>query len=222
MGVPALVWVVLRRRDFRGLAFGFIVCVLTLLLSSPTSPWNMRYMTWFPALLCLAVGAVYDALAWWRVATIGFAALFIGCLGLNFASTVNYNLVKVDQLRAMLARPFRDRQAAYLRVHVPYEYENALLNVPSDAILGYNVHANGFIYPLFRSDFSQKLAFVPIDPGESCRDIEASMRAAGTRYLVGAPEHTDDSVLSLLHQCGEEGSVLRELGVGLYVLRRDA
>jgi len=46
------------------------------------------------------------------------------------------------------------------------------------------------------------------------------MQAAGTRYLVSAPEHTDDAVLALLHDCGEKGTVLRELGVGLYVLRQ--
>jgi hypothetical protein len=221
MGIPALLWAVLRRSDFRVLTLGFCLSGLTLLLSSPTSPWNMRYMIWFPALLCLALGALYDGMQRSpRAARNALALLLAGCLALNFSSTVNYNLVKVADLRSMLERPFRDRQAAYLRVHVPLEYENALLQVPPEAILGYNVHRNGFIYPLFRADFSQRLAYIRILPDESCNDIAESLRAAGTRYLVGAPEHTDDSVLALLHSCGEEGTVLRELGVGLYVLQQ--
>jgi hypothetical protein len=219
MGIPALLWAVIRRPDFRALTLGFCLSGLTLLLSSPTSPWNMRYMIWFPALLCLALGAVQDGLPHSpRAAPNALALLFAGCLALNFSSTVNYNLVKVADLKSMLERPFRDRQAAYLRVHVPLEYENALLHVPPEAILGYNVHRNGFIYPLFRADFSQRLAYIRVLPDESCSDIAQSLRAAGTRYLVGAPEHTDDSILALLHRCGEEGTILRELGVGLYVL----
>jgi hypothetical protein len=219
MGIPALLWAVLRRSDFRALTLGFSLSGLTLLLSSPTSPWNMRYMIWFPALLCLALGALHDGFQRApRGARSALALLFAGCLALNFSSTVNYNLIKVADLEAMLERPFRDRQAAYLRVHVSLEYENALLQVPPEAILGYNVHQNGFIYPLFRADFSQRLAYIRILPGESCSDIARSLKAAGTRYLVGAPEHTDDSILTLLHRCGEEGTILRELGVGLYVL----
>ena len=219
LGIPALLWAVLRRPDFRALTLGFCLSGLTLLLSSPTSPWNMRYMIWFPALLCLALGAVQDGLQRSsRTTRNALAVLFAGCLALNFSSTVNYNLVKAADLKSMLERPFWDRQAAYLRVHVPLEYENALLRVPPEAILGYNVHQNGFIYPLFRADFSQRLAYIRILPSESCGDIARSLRAAGTRYLVGAPEHTDDSILALLHGCGEEGTILRELGVGLYVL----
>jgi hypothetical protein len=182
----------------------------------------MRYLVWFPAILCLAVGAAYEVLMVRRPAAGMFAVIFVTCLALNFASTVNYNLVKTEQIMAMLARPFGDRQAAFLRVHVPYEYENALVHVPADAVLGYNVGANGFIYPLFRADFSQRLAYIRIDPAETCGDVAGAMRSAGTRYLMGAPEHTDDEVLSLLHACGEDGSVLRELGVGLYVLASDS
>jgi len=223
MGLPALVWALLRRPAARALALGFVASGLTLLLSSPTSPWNMRYMIWFPAVLCLAVGMAYDGLSGTRRgAAKAMLLLFAGCLALNFSATVNYNLVKPQELEAMLARPFRDRQAAYLRVHVPVEYENALIHVPSEAILGYNVHANGFVYPLYRADYSQRLVYIRIVPGESCSEIARTMRDAGTRYLVGAPESTDDSVLARLHACGEDGTVLRELGVGLYVLRQDS
>jgi hypothetical protein len=222
MGLPALAWALVRRRVFLALTIGFLVAGGVLLLSSPTSPWNMRYMIWVPALLCVAVGAAYDGLFRSSRTAAAFVLLLVGCLSLNFSTTVDYNLVKPDELKAMLGRPFSDRQAAYLRVHVPYEYENALINVPPDAILGYNVHANGFVYPLYRADFSQRLAYVRIEPDESCGQVADAMRAAGTRYLMGAPEQTDDAILLLLHRCGEEGSILRELGAGLYVLKQES
>jgi predicted small integral membrane protein len=220
MGFPALAWAVLRFRRFRILAVGFVLSGLILLLSTRNSPWNMRYTAWFPAVTSLALGASVDVFARPTGRRLGVVLLlFAGCLALNFSATVNYNLVKTDQLRGMLARSFLDRQAAYLRVYVPYEYENALVHVPREALLGYNVGPNGFIYPLFRADFSQRLVYIPIQADEACSEIAASMARAGTRHLVVAPEQTEDEILSLLHQCGEDGTVLRELGVNLYVTR---
>jgi hypothetical protein len=180
----------------------------------------MRYMTWFPVVTSLALGAALDALgpSSPRI-RLPLLLLFAGCLSLNFSATVNYNLIRTDELKAMLARPFRDRQASYLRVYVPYEYENALAKVPGDALLGYNVGANGFIYPLFRADFSQRLVYIPIAVNDTCSAVADRMRRAGTRYLVAAPEQTEDEILNLLHRCGEEGTDLRENGVNLYVTR---
>jgi hypothetical protein len=56
LGLPALAWSVWRRSGARVLLAGFVLALLVLFFSSPTSPWNMRYAIWFPALLCLAIG----------------------------------------------------------------------------------------------------------------------------------------------------------------------
>jgi hypothetical protein len=80
------------------------------------------------------------------------------------------------------------------------------------------VGENGFIYPLYRPDFSQKLVYIPIDVNSSCEVVAGEMVQLGTRYLFTAPEHTEDVVLSFLNNCGEAGTVLRELGINLYVL----
>jgi hypothetical protein len=220
MGMAASAWALARRRRFRVLVLGFGLSMLMLMASNTTSPWNMRYFLWLPALFAIGLGMFLDSwFALGKKTRLALASLFGLCLALNGIMTVNYNLVRAEELAAMIARPVRDRQTAHLRVRVPYEYENALLNTLPSAVLGYNVHANGFIYPLYRADFSQRLTYIAIEADDTCEDIARAMRAAGTRYLASAPEHTEDSILSLLHGCGEEASILRELGAGLYVLR---
>ena len=93
--------------------------------------------------------------------------------------------------------------------------------VPRDAVLGYNVHGNGFTYPLYRPDYSQRITYVPIPPGSTCASIASTMEARGTRYLFVAPEHTADWVLTLLNQCAAQQGMLRERVRGLYVIKRD-
>ncbi len=60
LGLPALVWGLMRRRGPRVLFAGFAVSLLVLFFSSPNSPWNMRYAIWFPALFALAIGFAFD------------------------------------------------------------------------------------------------------------------------------------------------------------------
>ena len=86
--------------------------------------------------------------------------------------------------------------------------------------MGYNVHGNGFLYPLYRADYSQHLVYVPIPQGSTCAGIADAIEARGTRYLFVAPEHTEDWILSLLNQCATEKDVLRERVRGLYVVKR--
>jgi hypothetical protein len=179
----------------------------------------MRYVVWFPALLCLALAAVFD---WFpdelKVAKQGLSFLFVICLALNLVMTVTYNLIPIRTFEEMLSRSVWERDAALLDVYMPDEYSSALEIVGSEMRLGYNVHVNGFIYPLYRSDYSQNLVYIPFSPVDSCEDIASEMRLRGTRYLMVAPVHSDDEIISLLQRCAIAGDVIRERGINLYVI----
>jgi hypothetical protein len=101
---------------------------------------------------------------------------------------------------------------------MPDEYFSALEIVGPEERLGYNVHTNGFVYPLYRSDFSQDLVYAPFSLDDSCEDIASEMRVRGTRYLMVAPEHTEDEKILLLQRCAIAGDVIRERGINLYVI----
>lgn len=220
LGLPTLVWGLLRRRGIRMLTMGFLLALMALFYTSTTSPYNMRYAIWFSALMALALGAFYDWLpSALRKIRLTFLVMFLICLGLNTVVTMTYNLVPIEVIVRMMELPMGQREAARMSFRVPEEYENALTFVPREDLLGYNVHANGFLYPLFRSDYSQRLVYVPFDEEDTCEEIAAAMKERGTRWLFVAPEHTNDLKIAKLRECSDTESPIRERSRGVYVLR---
>jgi hypothetical protein len=220
IGLPVALWGLLRRRRVRILWVGFLASLLTIMLSNRPSPWNMRYVIWFPALFCLAFTALWDERPTGaRFARGAITVLYVLALSLNFATTLNYDKVSAEEFRSMLRLPALQRDTAVFEDNMPAAYTNVLEFVPNEALLGYNVHNNGFIYPLYRSDFSQRVVYVPLSPQDTCEDIAGRMRQSGTRYLVVAPEHTSDENIARLRQCADLETEIRERAQGLYVLR---
>jgi len=221
MGLPAAIWGLIRKSSYRILFAGFLLSFIFLLFSSPTSPWNMRYFIWFPACLAIAIGFVFDQ-GFQHVRWIGLAlsTLFSTLTALNLIMVVTYNTFRIQDIQAMLSLPFYERDSAAFSVVTPKAYQNFIENVPREALLGYNVTGNGFVYPLYRGDYSQRIVYIPIDKDDRCEDIIESMQAKGTRYLFTAPVHTLDAVRDKLFQCSQTGSKLRELGVDLYVISK--
>ena len=180
----------------------------------------MRYVVWFPALLSLALAAIFN---WFpdefKTAKRGLSLLFVSCIALNMVMTLTYNLIPINTFKEMFSKPVWERDAALLDVYMPEEYSSALEIVRSDERLGYNVGDNGFVYPLYRADYSQNLVYIPVSLGDSCGDIANEMRSRETRYLMVAPVHSEDETISLLQRCANVGDVIRERGINLYVIK---
>ena len=220
LGLPALAWSMVRDKRVRLLALAFLTGLLLIFLSDRPSPWNMRYVIWFPALFSFAFATWVDGVSGsHRLLETGYVALMSLTLVLNFAMTANYYVVTPRMFQQMLQYSVWDRQSATLKVNMPPEYENALVYVPNNELLGYNVGSNGFVYPLYRSDFSQHIVYVPFADDASCEDIIHAMEVRHTRYLFVAPEHTADLKIALLQRCSESDSGLRQRARGIYVLK---
>lgn len=219
LGLPVAAWALLRERSSWGLIFGFGSSLGLIFRSIRPSPWNLRYILWFPALFGLLFALWFDRFPdrsrWLRW---GFAGLFTAALGLNVSTTLNYNRVSPQQFGEALAASVWQRSSAAYGLTVPEHYADALEIVPREAVLGYNVHGNGFICPVYRADFSQRLAHIPFRPETSCREIADRMRDAGTRYLFVGPEHTEDHTLARANECSEAGEHILERSQGLYVI----
>jgi hypothetical protein len=219
LGVPSLAWSLWRRPKMRIVCAGFVLSALATLMSTRPSPFNMRYIVWFPAVFAVAFAFAYDGLLNRGTRTRQFVAvIFVACLSLNFPMTITENLIRIPDVVEMLKLPALHRDAASFQVRVPQEYANALRYVPNDALLGYNVTPNGFVYPLFRADFSQRIVYIPFDSENTCQQVAQNMREHNTRYLFVAPEQTDDAKLGLLGGCAKDGTYLRERTRGIYVL----
>ncbi len=219
LGMPLAIWASLRDRSFRLLGMGFCVSFLALMASNRPSPWNMRYFLWTPALFSWGYGYAMDRLGAWRSwVRFTLAAGLVATTTLNLAMTLNYGIVTLENFQRMLRTPIWERDAAAFRVYVPAEYENALITVPATDALGYNVHGNGFIYPLYRADFSQQLIYVPLGVDMDCEGIRSRMREYGLRWLFAAEGHTSHAVVERLDHCAGEERMLRSPRKGIYEL----
>jgi hypothetical protein len=220
LGLPAWIWSTTRRREMRILSIGMLLSFVLIFLSIRPSPWNMRYLLWLPALFSVGFAVVYDLLRVrqdWVLRAIN--AMIVFTIGFNFISVWNYGRISPEEFARLEGIPILERGAADFSINMPFEYQNSLSIVPGDAILGYNVGSNGFIYPLYRPDYSQRLTYIAVEESDSCHQIADRMTVKGTRYLFVAPVHTTDEVLGILHLCGEAGEVLRERSVNLYVVK---
>lgn len=216
LGLPVLVWGILRDRRIRLLSAGFLTAFLVMFLSTRPSPWNMRYLTWMPAISVIAFMVLLEKIESYTVERFLFILLFMICAGLNFLNTINYHRITFDQFKLIMQYPVLERDAAKLHVYVPYEYQWALENVPNDEVLGYSVHNNGFVYPLYRADFSQMLAYIPVQvENGACSEVIQEMRSRGTSWLFLPKNHSDDKVRQVINGCIEEDYLIN-MENGLY------
>ncbi|MEJ2551848.1 MAG: hypothetical protein P8Z34_14330 [Anaerolineales bacterium] len=187
LGLPGLIWGFIKSSKIRILTFTFVLTFLILFMAINPGPYNMRYQVYFPALFALGFAVFYEWMPKsYRLERFIFITLIYFTLGMNLVLTINYNRVSVDEFGHILSVPVLERDAARLRVYVPQEYEDALEVVSNDEILGYNVGIDALIYPLYRADYSQVLAYVPIDVDESCESIALKMHTRNTKWLFTA------------------------------------
>ena len=217
IGLPTLVWAVVRLKLMRIVALGFVVSLLVLFLSARASPWNMRYAIWFPAVLCLTSACFVQALR----AGLGLerrvlGGLFVLGAVMNLLPTLNYGRIPLQEFARLLSKPALDRSAASLYLTIGDSYEFALATVPDDEILGYHVDPNGFIYPLYGPSFSQRIAFVRFAWTDNCETIRDAVRSVGTRWLFLGYD-IDYRYAGRMQTCAQ-GDVFTDRGENLYEL----
>jgi hypothetical protein len=217
IGVPTLVWAVVRLKRVRIVALGFAVSLMVLFLSARASPWNMRYAIWFPAVLCLTSACFLQALpAGLGVERRVLAGLFVLGAVMNLLPTFNYGRIPLQEFARLLSKPALDRSAASLYLTIGDTYEFALATVPEDEVLGYHVDPNGFIYPLYGPGFSQRIAFIPFVWTDDCETISDAVRSIGTRWLF-LGYNIDYRYAGQMRMCAQ-GGVFTDRGENLYEL----
>jgi hypothetical protein len=218
LGLPGLVWGCIRSKQMRILTLAFVLSFLFLFMAINPGPYNMRYQIYFPAIFALGFAAFWDWLPRsYRLERSFFIVLLFFSLGMNLILTINYNRVGVEEFGRILSIPVLERDSAKLRVYTPPEYEKALDVVTNDEVLGYNVNNDALIYPLYRADYSQAVAFISIDVDESCDSIVQKMRLQETEWLFTVEGMTDWEILNTIRDCENDGYLTSPLR-GLYVL----
>ncbi len=213
-GIPALVYALIFVRDLRLLIISFIVSLLCLFTFISIDPWYMRFTLWFPIVFALSFAFLLSNLSYkWLKVPLIFLALL--CTTLNWIAVLNVGRFSVDDYRKMAQLPALERSTAEFTDHYKGAYKKTLQLVPKDEMIGYCFPNNGWAYPLYDSDLSRHLKYVPIE------DLQFTqfMKQQDIQYLFIeriTPEQTQ-----LIQQSVQEGS-LKKIEEFLYIRSNNA
>ena len=155
-----------------GAAFGLSLAGILLLVQD--DPWCLKYVFFFPAVLCLAAARLAQHLP--GVRPFVWAAVAFSFMGTWFG----YDL-RLEDARTLASQSWRHRSAAAL----PYA---GLDSDPGSDPIGYFGGPTGPSYLLYRPDFSRRVIYLRSTSSDALRD---EMKSAGVQvfYCPGpAPE----------------------------------
>jgi hypothetical protein len=160
-GLSALVYAFIFVARLRLIIIAFVISLLSLFAFVSVDPWYMRFTLWFPIVFALSFVFLISNInhKWIRIALFTLA---IFCTLLNWISVLNVGEVSVEDFKRMMNLPVLERSTAELTHHYEGVYKKTLQIVPEDETIGFCFPNNGWAYPLYDSDFSRDLKYVPI------------------------------------------------------------
>jgi hypothetical protein len=193
-GLLAMLAVLGRDPPFRRLSLSFTVSLGSCFLLMIHDPWSMKYVFFFPAILCVAVARVAEE----NRPSLGLAAVaglfaFIGTL-------LPYDL-PLRHLKVLAAQPWPTRTALSLA-------EPSLPDSRVGCFGGFRAKA----YLLYGPDFSRKVVYLR---PTSSSDLIETLQRSGVEHLYAAPVTIRDE--TLLGECVQRGR-LKRVGGSFYRL----
>jgi len=130
----------------RRLAAAFGLALAVTLAMVQNDPWNLKYVSWVPALLCLATAKLHERLP--GVGVVAAATLLFSFLGTFFS----YDL-RPDHVRTLALQPWAERSAARL------PYGEVTMEIKDDSV-AYFGGPMGATYLLYKPDFSRRVVYL--------------------------------------------------------------
>lgn len=191
-GFPAFMLTMIRWKPFRLLGAGMVLSLLVLFGFVATDPWNMRFVSWFPAVFAIAFAGV---LMMAPCSSVRQPLLVLACLcvALNVVGSLGSGYWNKREWLARFKTPL-------WRQEVWANQQDSLGRVPKGETLGYIVHGDHWVYPFYKPDFSQRIMYVDTQPGEN--HLEA-MKRLNVDYLYLWDGYQKSESFQVLVQQGE-------------------
>ena len=179
-GISSVIYGVLFDKKVRTLIFCFILSLLSLLGWIFVDDWHGRFLHFFPPIFAIAFGTTLMHLRT-RWACVPLTVLAVICCVCNYVAVLNVGVFSKEGLGQLIATPPLKRSAAH--PSIPWSgggiYQEIHNRVPKDEVIGYNAGKNHVIYPLYDSDLSRRVRYLP----DSIEDVTEFMRSQGIHYL---------------------------------------
>lgn len=174
-GLPAGLVALIMNREFRWLSAGFLLSLTCLFGFVTPDPWNMRFATWFPALLAIGYVLVTQrmgaALLQW-----GMVMLAVVCLAFNFLGCISTGYMQPGEWKQRAAVSVWERT-----VIVHGDIATALSRLPTAEKMAYFTHSNAWIYPYYGPGYSRRVQYLPL---RADQDMAQQMRENNARCLL--------------------------------------
>jgi len=193
-GLPALLFGAGSDRRLGRLAAGFALALAVALLFVQNDPWCMKYVFFFPAVLCIAA-------ARWAEADRRILALCAAATAFSFLATAVSRDLPLRDLGVLVRQPWRARSAAGL-CHAEIEGE----------VVGCTGGFTANSYLLYGPDFSRRVVYLRSTSAPGLMD---AMKRHGLRALYGAPSSPAEG--AVLEECEQRGW-LRRTAKHVYVI----
>jgi hypothetical protein len=161
-GTSAMIYALIFIKYMRLLIVTFIISLIGLFTFISIDPWFMRFTMWFPVIFALSFACLISNLhyKWLKAILITFAII---CSLLNFVAVLNVGEISTEDFQKMINLPALRRSTAELTHHQEGMFKKVLERIPKDEIIGVCYPNNGWAYPLYDSDYSRHLEYVPIN-----------------------------------------------------------
>ena len=211
IGLSAMVYGLIFIKYLRLLIVSFILALLSLFTFITVDPWYMRFTLWFPVVFALSFSFLLSNLnyRWLRGIFMFFG---VSCLILNWIAMLNVGEISIENFKRMRELPPLRRSTAELTPHYAGAFKKTLQIVPKDKIIGFCFPNNGWAYPLYDSDFSRHLKYIPI------KDMEFVnfMKQQNIKYLFIERITTEQT--ELINKA-VEGGLMMKIEEFLYALQ---
>ncbi len=211
-GLSTIAYALIFSGKIRLLIASFLISLVGLFTFITHDPWYMRFTLWFPVIFALSFAFLISNLSLRWLKGIFWALAFI-CILLNWIATLNVGEISLDDFKRMMQLPPLQRSTAELTHHYDGAFKKALQIIPKDEIIGYCFPNNGWAYPLYDSDYSRHLMYVPIED----LNFTEFMRQNDINYLF--IERITPEQIKLI-QIAVENKKLKKLEEFLYALEK--
>jgi hypothetical protein len=203
-GWPAVLYGVFTDRKYRWIVAGYLISFLSLMCWISSDPWNMRFVSWMPALgvwgffvarrqLVPFVRYILVALAAWTTALNGFASAISSGVKLDFQS--HYT-----------DRVWNPAFHWFLAKHVPVGEKLAIFGGGDD-----------WVYLVYGPSFERMVCYLEAPVGKGFTDV---MKEKNLKYLCRVPSGHRLPEPEWVKDDLQQGRII-EIGRGLYRLAED-
>jgi len=185
LGIPSTAFFLVnsiknKAKDNPGLVLFFILAFLFSIFILFPDPWSARLVLFLPAIGAVSLGYVLDNFS--PKGRISLQRLILVVISWSIFNAASHSYFTPSKFREFLYLPLEKRTTANFGLFVSPAYTFMDNQAKDGDHIGYTVHGDGFVYPLFGSRLQRKVYY--IHPDFSRSDMLSKIEEKKIKYLL--------------------------------------